>query len=71
MQYPDKIPGEVGKMTDQEIRAIFEGASDFEARMLTAGENTLYAYFIDGLVASGFVSEYIYRPISRDLYGNI
>lgn len=71
MQYPDKIPGEVGTMTDQEIRAVFEGASDFEARMLTAGENTLYAYFIDGLVASGFVSEYIYRPISRDLYGNI
>ena len=71
MQYPDKIPGEVRKMTDQEIRAIFEGSSDFEARMLTAGENTLYAYFIDGLVASGFIAEYIYKPISRILSGSI
>ena len=71
MQYPDKIPGEVRKMTDQEIRAIFAGASDFEARILTAGENTLYAYFIDGLVASGFIADYIYKPIFRILSGSI
>ena len=58
-------------MTDQEIRAIFAGASDFESRMLTVGEHTLYAYFIDGLVASGFVSEYIYKPISVSLSGSV
>ncbi len=57
-------------MTDQEIRKLFEGASDFETRTLMAGDCTLHAYFIDGLVASGFVSEYIYRPISRNLSGN-
>lgn len=71
MQQPDKIHEEVMEMTDQEIRAIFAGASDFETRTLTAGESTVYGYFIDGLVASGFVSEYIYMPISRNLSGNI
>ena len=37
-------------MTDMEIRRIFEGASDFEARTLRSGEATLYGYFVDGLV---------------------
>lgn len=54
-------------MTDQEIRNIFQGASDFEARTLRSGEAVLYGYFIDGLVSGSFVSEYIYRPISQDL----
>ena len=54
-------------MTDREIRHIFEGASDFEARTLRSGEATLYGYFVDGLVSGSFVSEYIYRPISQDL----
>ncbi len=58
-------------MTDQEIRAVFEGASDFEARTLKAHDCTLYGYFIDGLVTSSFVSEYIYRPISVNLTGSI
>lgn len=58
-------------MTDQEIRAVFEGASDFEARTLKAHDCTLYGYFIDGLVTSSFVSEYIYRPISMNLTGSI
>ncbi len=58
-------------MTDQEIRAVFAGASDFEARALKAGETTLYGYFIDGLVSSNYVSEYIYRPISVYLSGNV
>jgi len=58
-------------MTDTEIRAVFAGASDFEARKLRCGEGTLYGYFIDGLVSGSFVSEYIYRPISQDLPQNI
>ena len=28
-------------MTDQEVKAIFEGASDFESRTLRGGEATL------------------------------
>lgn len=58
-------------MTDQEIRAIFKGASDFEPRTLRTGEATLYAYFIDGLVSSSFIADYIYKPISHDLPQNV
>ena len=54
-------------MTDAEIRSIFDGASDFEARTLRTGENALYGYFIDGLVASSFIADYIYKPVVRDL----
>lgn len=54
-------------MTDMEIREIFEGASDFETRILRSGEATLHGYFVDGLVSGSFVAEYIYRPISQDL----
>lgn len=58
-------------MTDMEIRSIFAGASDFEARTLRSGDAVLYGYFVDGLVTGSFVSEYIYRPISQDLPENI
>lgn len=58
-------------MTDQEVRAIFEGASDFEARTLRQGDAEVHAYFIDGLVSSGFVADYIYKPIVRDLPENV
>ena len=54
-------------MTDAHIRALFEGASDFEARALRTGKNTLYGYFIDGLVASSFIADYIYKPVVREL----
>ena len=54
-------------MTDSEIRAIFEGASDFEARTLRSGAGTLYGYFIDGLVTSSFISEYIFHPVVQTL----
>ena len=58
-------------MTDAEIRAIFEGASDFEPRTLRTGDATLYAYFIDGLVSGSFIADYIYKPISQDLPRNV
>ena len=58
-------------MTDAEIRARFAGASDFEARALRTGENTLYGYFIDGLVASGFVADYIYKPVVQELPASV
>jgi len=54
-------------MTDQEIKAIFSGASDFETRQLRSGASALYGYFIDGLVSSGFIADYIYKPIVLDL----
>ena len=54
-------------MTDAQIKAIFEGAGDFESRTLRTGEHTLYAYFIDGLVTSSFIAQYIFQPVIRDL----
>jgi len=54
-------------MTDQEIKDLFSGASDFETRTLRTGEGTVYAYFIDGLVTSAFVADYIFKPITLDL----
>ena len=58
-------------MTDENIRKAFEGASDFETRTLRQGEGTLYAYFIDGLVASSFIADYIFKPLVRDLPENV
>ena len=54
-------------MTDAEIKQRFDGASDFVTRTLRSGEDTLYAYFIDGLVSGSFISDYIFKPISQDL----
>ena len=54
-------------MTDADIRKIFAGAGDFEARTLRMGENALYAYFVDGLVTGSFVAQYIFEPIVRQL----
>jgi len=54
-------------VTDESIRKAFEGASDFETRTLREGEATLYAYFIDGLVASSFIADYIFKPLVLDL----
>ena len=54
-------------MTDSAIRAIFEGAGDFETRTLRSGVHTLYAYFIDGLVTGSDIAEYIFCPIVESL----
>lgn len=58
-------------MTDENIRKAFEGASDFETRTLREGEATLHAYFIDGLVASSFIADYIFKPLVLDLPQNV
>ena len=50
-------------VTDEKIRHIFRDASDFETRTLRHGSLTLHAYFIDGLVSGGFVSDYIFKPV--------
>lgn len=54
-------------VTDEKIKCLFDGASDFETRTLRSGEGQLHAYFIDGLVTSSFVADYIFKPISKDL----
>lgn len=54
-------------MTDEAIRDLFADAGDFIVRELTCGGFTLYAYAIDGLISGGDMSEYILKPISRNL----
>ena len=64
---PRKEPAYPGEITDENIRAIFEGAGDFIARQLKCGPWTLYAYAIDGLISGGDASEYILRTITEHL----
>ena len=56
-------------MTDKEIQNQFPQTDDFIRRVLRCGEDTLYAYAVDGLVSGGDMSEYILKPISENLRG--
>ncbi len=64
-----KKPTYVGKLTDENISGIFRNAADFMRRELRCGEYTLYAYAIDGLIASAYASDYIFKPITQHLRG--
>lgn len=64
---PRPQPAYPGAMTDENIRAIFDGAGDFFARQIQCGPWTLYAYAIDGLISGGDMSEYVLRPITEHL----
>lgn len=54
-------------MTDENIRAMFDGAADFIHRELRCGSHTLYAYAIDGLIAAAYASDYVFKPIVQNL----
>ena len=56
-------------MTDSQITEIFAGAGDFIRRELRCGTFVIYAYAIDGLVASADAAENIFRPISLNVKG--
>ena len=59
----------MGELTDGNICNIFRGAADFICRELRCGAHTLYAYAIDGLIASAYASDYIFKPITQHLRG--
>ena len=52
-------------MTHESICAIFGSTGDFIARKLKCGGQTVYAYMIDGLIASSTASEMVLKPLSR------
>ena len=52
-------------MTHESITALFGSTGDFIARKLNCGGHTVYAYMIDGLIASATASETILKPLSR------
>ena len=58
-----------GPLTDENISYIFRDAADFMRRPLSCGKYTVYAYAIDGLIASAYVSDYIFKPITKHLQG--
>ena len=58
-----------GKLSDENISHIFRDAADFMRRELRCGDHTLYAYAIDGLIASAYASDYIFKPITQHLHG--
>lgn len=62
-------PNYQGELTDRNISYIFRDAADFIRRELRCGEYTLYAYAIDGLIASAYASDYIFKPITQHLRG--
>jgi len=57
-----------GPVTDENISHIFRDAADFMRRKLHCGPHTLYAYAIDGLIASAYASDYIFKPITQLLH---
>ena len=58
-----------GPLTDENISHIFRDAADFMRRPLRCAEHTVFAYAIDGLIASGAASDYIFKPIAQYLRG--
>lgn len=56
-----------GEVTDANISHIFRDAADFVRRELRCGEFTVYAYAIDGLIASAYASDYVFKPIIQNL----
>ena len=52
-------------MTHESICRRFGSTGDFIARKLQCGGHTIYAYMIDGLIASATASETILKPLSR------
>ena len=59
-----------GKMSDENISQIFQGAADFIRRELRCGKHRIYAYAIDGLIASAYASDYIFKPITQHLHAD-
>ena len=55
------------ELNDQNLSAIFEGCDDFIRRELWAGGQAVYAYAIDGLVASGDIGDFILKPLAEGL----
>ncbi|MBQ3216475.1 MAG: spore germination protein [Oscillospiraceae bacterium] len=59
----------VGAITDENVRAIFREAGDFNRRILQVGGHTLYLYAIDGLTSGGDISDYVVKPLLQDTHG--
>ena len=61
------VDGHNKEVNDKNITEIFAEAADFVRRRLVCCRLTVYAYAIDGLIASSDASNYIFKPITQDL----
>ncbi len=59
-----------GELSDNNISNIFQGAADFIRRKLYCEDRCIFAYGIDGLIASAYASDYVFKPIAESLSGN-
>lgn len=66
---PRPDPMYPGNVSDDNIRAIFGGAGDFNVRYLRCGEFTLVLYAIDGLTSGGDIADFVVKPILTQLTG--
>lgn len=64
---PRPQPMYPGKLTDENIRAVFAGAGDFIVRPLRCGNFDLCLYAIDGLTSGGDISDFVVKPITEHL----
>lgn len=60
-----------GELTDKNIRAIFDGAGDFVARELQCDAGRVYTYYIDGLTSGGDIADFVFKPLFRNLTGDM
>lgn len=63
---PRPDPMYPGELTDENIRAIFQGAGDFQTRLIRCGNHRLYVYAIDGLISGGAASDYVIKPLVQE-----
>ena len=66
---PRKKPEFPVPISSQAVREIFSRADDLTERTLQVGQETLTVFFIDGLTASGMISEYVIWPVMQNLGG--
>ena len=59
----------IADMTDENVCKQFRDAADFIRRELNCNGHVIYAYAIDGLIASASASEYVFKPISQQVNG--
>lgn len=60
-------PQFIGPLDDSHISAIFSGCDDFIRRELWVDGQAVYAYALDGMVAGGFMSDYVLKPLAEGL----
>lgn len=67
MPHPRITPKYPVPMTRENICLIFSGAGDFVARRILAGQGQqeVWIFSIDGLVASGDISDFVIKPLLR------